>query len=233
MEESKSHLRADYKRELCDALVNSYNTNKYLFETYGEVFTLKRSRDKKDKIKTPSLDHTERRKEGSRVKMLNHLGIQSPRKEPSHTVGESGVQQNQEFYTGNNDEQPDDKVASKVDWFKKPKRPSTPDPDWNKRQHVDFRPSQTWISNISRAKNPPTSFDELMDTPIDFSVFVMNQLKITNLTQELLVGPAFNLLKGTCKSHTELEYHFEECFKATTERLDWHNPKGKQYPFDL
>nr|GEY35600.1 reverse transcriptase domain-containing protein [Tanacetum cinerariifolium] len=32
---------------------------------------------------------------------------------------------------------------------------------------------------------------------------------------------------------TELEYHFEECYKATTDRLDWHNPKVKQYPFDL
>ncbi|GKD36294.1 hypothetical protein Tco_1251803 [Tanacetum coccineum] len=51
--------------------------------------------------------------------------------------------------------------------------------------------------------------------------------------RELLVGPAFNLLKGTCKSLTKLEYHFEECSKAITERLDWHNPEGKPYPFDL
>nr|GEV47749.1 hypothetical protein [Tanacetum cinerariifolium] len=80
---------------------------------------------------------------------------------------------------------------------------------------------------------PPISFDELMDTPIKFYAFVMNRLNITNLTKELLVGSAFNLLKGTCKSLTELEYHFEECSKATTERLDWHNPKGKPYPFDL
>ncbi|GJS39710.1 hypothetical protein Tco_0564753 [Tanacetum coccineum] len=36
-----------------------------------------------------------------------------------------------------------------------------------------------------------------MDTPINFSAFVMNRLNITNLTQELLVEPAFNLLKGT------------------------------------
>ncbi|GKD50041.1 hypothetical protein Tco_1279017, partial [Tanacetum coccineum] len=50
----------------------------------------------------------------------------------------------------------------------------------------------------------------IMDTPIDFSAFVMNQLNIINPTQEILVGPAFNLLKGTCKSRTELEYHFEE-----------------------
>ncbi|GJZ77773.1 hypothetical protein Tco_0642445 [Tanacetum coccineum] len=66
--------------------------------------------------------------------------------EPSHTVDDLGVQQDQEFDTGNNDEQPVDKEVSKADWFKKPKRPPTPDSDWNKRQHVDSQPPQTWIS---------------------------------------------------------------------------------------
>ncbi|GKG61755.1 hypothetical protein Tco_0623472, partial [Tanacetum coccineum] len=31
--------------------------------------------------------------------------------------------------TGNNDEQPADKEVSKADWFKKPKRPLTANPD--------------------------------------------------------------------------------------------------------
>nr|GEZ39614.1 hypothetical protein [Tanacetum cinerariifolium] len=61
----------------------------------------------------------------------------------------------------------------------------------------------------------------------------MNHLKIDNLTQEILIGPAFNLLKGSCRSFTELEYHFEECYKAINDRLDWHNPKGHEYLFDL
>nr|GEZ77825.1 hypothetical protein [Tanacetum cinerariifolium] len=30
-----------------------------------------------------------------------------------------------------------------------------------------------------------------------------------------------------------LEYHLEECSKATAERLDWHNPENKPYPFNL
>ncbi|GKE97378.1 hypothetical protein Tco_0020729, partial [Tanacetum coccineum] len=54
MEESKSHLRADYKKKLYDALVESYNTDTDLFNTYGEVFTLKRSRDDSDKDQDPS-----------------------------------------------------------------------------------------------------------------------------------------------------------------------------------
>ncbi|GKB55475.1 hypothetical protein Tco_0906228 [Tanacetum coccineum] len=64
-------------------------------------------------------------------------------KEPSHTVKDSDMQPDQELVTGDNDEQPADKEVTKADWFKKPERPPTPDPDWSKRQHVDFRPPQT------------------------------------------------------------------------------------------
>ncbi|GKB10424.1 hypothetical protein Tco_0844347 [Tanacetum coccineum] len=205
MEESKSHLRADYKRKLYDALVEFYNTDKDLFNTYGEAFTLKRSRDDQDKDRDPSARSDRGTKRRKSSKDVGHPEIQGQRK----------------------------KEVSKVDWFKKPKQPLTPDSDWNKRQHVDFRPPQTWISQVARAKEARTSFDELMDTLFDFSAFVLNRLNIKDLTQEILVGPAFKLLKGTCKSLTELEYHLEECSKATIERLDWHNPKGKPYPFDL
>ncbi|GKD80528.1 hypothetical protein Tco_1347367, partial [Tanacetum coccineum] len=62
---------------------------------------------------------------------------------------------------------------------------------------------------------------------------VLHNLKIENLTQEHLVGPAFNLLKVTCKSRVELEFHFEKCYKAVTDKLDWHNLEGHEYPFDL
>ncbi|GJV04271.1 putative ribonuclease H-like domain-containing protein [Tanacetum coccineum] len=46
-------------------------------------------------------------------------------------------------------------------------------------------------------------------------------------------GKSFELMKGTCKSLTELEYFCEEVYKATTEKLDWINPEGRQYPHDL
>ncbi|GJV79221.1 hypothetical protein Tco_1515091 [Tanacetum coccineum] len=72
-----------------------------------------------------------------------------------------------------------------------------------------------------------------MSTPIEFSAFIMNGLKINNLTQETLLGPTFRLLKGTHSNYAELEYDFEECYKALLEKLDWENPKGDDYPFDL
>ncbi|GKA65412.1 hypothetical protein Tco_0765119 [Tanacetum coccineum] len=86
---------------------------------------------------------------------------------------------------------------------------------------------------MAREEGPRESFDELMDTPLDFLAFMMNQLKIDTLTPELLAGLTFELMKGTCKSLVELEYLFEKAYKATMDRLDWHNPEGQQYPHDL
>nr|GFD36306.1 hypothetical protein [Tanacetum cinerariifolium] len=76
-------------------------------------------------------------------------------------------------------------------------------------------------------------FNELMDTPVDFSAFLMNRLKVDTLTPELLAGPTYKLLKGSCKSLVELKYQLEEVYKATTDQLDWVNPKGQQYPHNL
>ncbi|GJU42036.1 hypothetical protein Tco_1194993 [Tanacetum coccineum] len=91
---------------------------------------------------------------------------------------------------------------------------------------------QPWLSNLAQ-QDPRESFDELTDSTFDFSAFVMNRLNVQTLTPELLAGPTFELMKGTCKSLTELEYFCEEVYKATTEKLDWINPEGRQYPHDL
>nr|GEU51592.1 hypothetical protein [Tanacetum cinerariifolium] len=153
--------------------------------------------------------------------------------EPVLETADTEMSLNQGEDLGNTDDQPNVEATSKDDLFKKPERLPTPDSNWNTTKSVDFRPPQTWISKIAKARKPPLTFDELMSTPIDFFAYVMNNLKIENLTQEYLVGPAFNLLNGTCKSRVELEYHFKECYKAVIDRLDWTNPEGHEYPFDL
>nr|GEV89281.1 hypothetical protein [Tanacetum cinerariifolium] len=157
------HILELIKKKLYDALVESYNTDKDLFNTYGEVFTLKSSRDDRDKDRDPSAGSdrgTKRRKsskeaESSRDSRSKEKKSSSTSKdasqsqhkhssksahveEPSHTINDSGAQQDQEFDTVDNDDQPADKEVTKDDWFKKPERPPTPDSDWNKRQHVDF-----------------------------------------------------------------------------------------------
>nr|GEV73845.1 reverse transcriptase domain-containing protein [Tanacetum cinerariifolium] len=88
-------------------------------------------------------------------------------------------------------------------------------------------------STLDKQADSRTSFNELMDTPVDFSAFLMNQLKVDTLTPELLVGPTYELMKGSCTSLVELKFFLEEVYKATTDQLDWYNAEGQQYPHKL
>nr|GEU31688.1 retrovirus-related Pol polyprotein from transposon TNT 1-94 [Tanacetum cinerariifolium] len=92
---------------------------------------------------------------------------------------------------------------------------------------------QPCISELAKQADSRSSFNELMDTPLDFSNFLMNRLRVDTLTPKLLAGSTYELMKGSCKSLIELEYHLEEVYKATTDQLDWVNPKGQQYPHNL
>nr|GEZ80334.1 hypothetical protein [Tanacetum cinerariifolium] len=49
---------------------------------------------------------------------------------------------------------------------------------------------------LDRNDDPRESFNVLMDTPLDFSAFVLNWLNVDTLTPELLVSPTFELMKG-------------------------------------
>nr|GEZ87148.1 hypothetical protein [Tanacetum cinerariifolium] len=59
---------------------------------------------------------------------------------------------------------------------------------------------QPWISEQAKQADSCSSFNELMDTLVYFSAFLMNQLKVDTLTLELLAGPTYELMKGSCKS---------------------------------
>ncbi|GKB89545.1 hypothetical protein Tco_0961817 [Tanacetum coccineum] len=135
-------------------------------------------------------------------------GKSTQAEEPEFEAADIEMQQDQGSEFGHTD-----------DWFQKLNKPPTPNRAWNKSKSVDFRPPYKWIGNIAKAIQPPRMFDELLSTPIDFSAY----------------GPAsFNpVLKGSCKSFAELEFHFEECYKAVNDRLDWNNPEGHEYTFDL
>nr|GFC98298.1 hypothetical protein [Tanacetum cinerariifolium] len=142
--------------------------------------------------------------------------------EPSHSMFETGA-----------DDQPIVQTSQHPEWFSQPKRPPSPDCDWNKTLPATQRDAQSWISIIARQTDAHSSFNELLDTLIDFSNFIMNRLDVATLTPALLAGPTYKLMRGSCNSLTELEYHLEEVYKATTDQLDWVNPEGQQYPHNL
>ncbi|GJT40544.1 putative reverse transcriptase domain, ribonuclease H-like domain, aspartic peptidase domain protein [Tanacetum coccineum] len=140
IEEHKSYLRADYKRELYDLPLN--DNSKDQDPSTGSDRGTKRRKSSKDTelsrdLKSKDSKSTSSSKGTSRSQHKSS-GKSAHIEEQSYTVDDSGVQQNQKFDTGNNDEQPDDEVVSKSDWNKKPEQPPNPDPDWNKRQHDYF-----------------------------------------------------------------------------------------------
>ncbi|GJR68549.1 hypothetical protein Tco_0014614 [Tanacetum coccineum] len=113
-----------------------------------------------------------------------------------------------------------DQPQGKPNWFKQPPRPPTPDPEWNQDQAVDNGPEQTWLNDLVNVEKDSLTFNELIATPIDFSKFDMNRLKLDKISKADSVGPVYKLLKGTCKSNIKLEYNMEQCYNSLMDKLD-------------
>ncbi|GJR82343.1 hypothetical protein Tco_0153128 [Tanacetum coccineum] len=258
MEANNSINRSDIQRQLYKALVEAYEADKILLDTYGDTVTIKRPRDGADDDQEPSAGTdrgSKRRRSGKEPASTSapsetttktagkttSTGSKTHKKSASQSapVGEAMQSTDvfegpadQEFETGVQDEQAEEEVQHLPDWFQQPTRLPSPDHAWNKSVPAVHESVQPWLSNLAQ-QDPRESFDELTDSTFDFSAFVLNRLNVQTLTPELLAGPTFELMKGTCKSLTELEYFCEEVYKATTEKLDWINPEGRQYPHDL
>ncbi|GJY34008.1 hypothetical protein Tco_0418477 [Tanacetum coccineum] len=219
IKKSKSYLTALEHRECYESLIKSYNLDKDFFSSY-DVYSLKHNQKDKDKDEDPSAGSD------------RGLKKRKTRKDVDATTDQEGN-------LGDNDDEPNKEVASRRDWFKKPSPPQEPtDLDWNIGKTPQKGPTQKWLTTLAASYSSSTDkslkdFNELMRTLIDFSGYILNGLKIESLTQEIMLGPAFRLLKGTRKNYVELEYDFEECYKALSKKLDWENPDCGDYLFDL
>ncbi|GJV94314.1 hypothetical protein Tco_1545891 [Tanacetum coccineum] len=83
--------------------------------------------------------------------------------------------------------------------------------DLNETTHLEFITGDDDVIPTREVQDEPQqaedqtlraiSFDEFMATPINFSAFMINRLKIDHLTQELLTGPTYDLIKGMPYPH--------------------------------
>nr|GFB74178.1 hypothetical protein [Tanacetum cinerariifolium] len=234
MEGNKSIQRSDEQQNLYKALVEAYDADKAILDTYGESTILKRRR-KDDDQEGPSAGSdrgSKRQKEGGEHASASTPSETATREEPVQTTCQMEEPLHPVFETGA-DDQPIVQTSQHPEWFSQPRRPPLPDRDWNKTLPAAQRDAQSWISDIARQTDARSSFNELLDTPIDFSDFIMNRLNVDTLTPEILAGHTYELMRGSCTSLTELKYHLEEVYKATTDQLDWVNPEGQQYPHNL
>nr|GEY30554.1 hypothetical protein [Tanacetum cinerariifolium] len=228
MEGNKSIQRSDAQRNLYNALVDAYESDKIILDTYGETVTLKRRRnDDEDKDEEPSAGPdrgSKRRREGKEPESAST---------PSDTATKSAGRST----TGSKSRQAS---ASESVFAEEPvqttsrfEEPSHPMVETGAEDQPIVQSSQHPECELAKQADSRSSFNELLDTPLDFSNFIMNRLRVDTLALELLVGPTYELMKGSCTILIELEYHLEEVYKATTDQLDWVNPEGQQYPHNL
>nr|GFA65584.1 hypothetical protein [Tanacetum cinerariifolium] len=215
------------------ALVKAYDADKTILDTYGESTILKRRREDDDQ-EGPSAGSdrgSKRRRKGG-----EHASASTPSETGTGSAGRSTTGSQSRQLSASESalaEEPVQTTCQMEEPSHLPRRPPSPDHDWNKTLPAAQGDAQSWISKLARQTDACSSFNELLDTPIDFSNFIMNRLGVATLTPELLAGPTYELMRGSCNSLTELEYHLEEVYKETTNQLDWVNPEGQHYPHNL
>ncbi|GJS38652.1 hypothetical protein Tco_0563695 [Tanacetum coccineum] len=203
IQKSKSYRDTQEHKYLYDTLVKSYKLEKDLFESYGKVYSLKRDREDKDKDEDPPSGSDQGLKKRKTSKDAK-LSRGSKSKELKSSSSKGSKSQSKSSGKSAQAEEPVFKTAET-------EMPLNQGDDLgNTDDHLNVEAAIMDDCKIAKVGKPSLTFDELMSTPIYFIAYVINNLKIENLTQEYLVGPAFNLIKGTCKSRVELEYHFKE-----------------------
>nr|GEU39445.1 hypothetical protein [Tanacetum cinerariifolium] len=181
MESNKSIHRSDEQRNLYKALVDAYECNKIILDTYEGMVTLKRRRDDEDKDKEPfaGSDRGSKRKRAGK----EPESTSAPKEKASKTSGKSTE--------GSKSHQ---KTASESTPVEKPMQTTQ---DLEEPSHQEFETGAADDQPIAEASQHPDSF-------------LMNRLKVDTLTPELLDGPTYELMKGSCKSLVELEFFLEE-----------------------
>ncbi|GKD41999.1 hypothetical protein Tco_1266644, partial [Tanacetum coccineum] len=176
--------------------LTEFELKKILINKIDEMYSLKKSQKDKEKDEDPSAgsDRELKKRKTSKDAELT----KGPKAKESQSGSSKGAKsQSKSSGKSIQSEEPEFEVADSDIPQDQEENLEPIDPDWNDGKTLQQRPTQSWLMTLaSYADKPLKTFDELMSTPIDFSAYIMNGLKITNLTQETLLGPAFKLLKG-------------------------------------
>nr|GEX59239.1 hypothetical protein [Tanacetum cinerariifolium] len=155
MEGNKSIHRSNEQRNLYNALVKAYESDKIILDTYGDTVTLKRRRDDDaDKDEEPSAGSDrgpKRRREGKKPESASAPKEKATRstgkstqgsksqqtstsestttEEPMQTTHKMEEPSHPEFKTGTPDDQPIAETSQHPEWFSQQKKHPTPDRD--------------------------------------------------------------------------------------------------------
>ncbi|GJZ90930.1 hypothetical protein Tco_0662857 [Tanacetum coccineum] len=142
MESNKSIHRSDEQKNLYKALVDAYESDKLILDTYGDTVSFKRRRDDEDKDEEPSAGSnrgSKRRRAGKEPESTSapkektskttgkstegskshhkSAGESAQAEEPMHTAKDLEEPTHQEFKTRVTEDQPDEETSQLPDWF--------------------------------------------------------------------------------------------------------------------
>nr|GEY67643.1 hypothetical protein [Tanacetum cinerariifolium] len=167
IEGNKSIRRSNEQMNLYKALVEAYESDKIILDTYGDTVTLKRRRDddaNKDEEPSAGSDRgSKRRREGKEPESASTPNEKDTKsagkstqgsksrqtsasesataKEPMQTTFEMEEPSHREFETGA-DDQPIVEPSQHPEWLSQQKKPPTLDRDWNKTLPANHRSIQ-------------------------------------------------------------------------------------------
>nr|GEU82490.1 hypothetical protein [Tanacetum cinerariifolium] len=181
MKGNKFIHRSDEQRNLYKALVEAYESDKIILDTYGDIVTLKRlMMMMRKKMKNPSLDQT-RGPRGSKSQQKT-ASESAPAKEPMQTTQDLEEPSHQEFETGVAYDQPITEASQHPEWFQQQKKPPTPDRDWNNTLSATHESIQPDDENLYKFKE--SDFKRLRIQDIEDMLLLLVQGKLINLTVE-------------------------------------------------
>ncbi|GJV89349.1 hypothetical protein Tco_1533287 [Tanacetum coccineum] len=181
MERNKSIHRSNEQKNLYKALVDAHESDKLILDTCGDNVSFKRHRDDEDKDEEPSAGSNWGSK---RIRA---------RKEPQSTSA------------------PKEKTSKTTSKSTKGSKSHHKSAGESAQTLPDAHgPVQPWLSSLAQIEDPRESFNELIDTPLDFLAFMMKRLKVDTLTTELLADLTFELMKGSCKSLSQVPVSYDK-----------------------
>nr|GFA93420.1 hypothetical protein [Tanacetum cinerariifolium] len=176
IEGNKSIQRSDEQKNLYKALVDAYESDKIILDTYGETDTLKRRRDddedKEEEYSAGPDRGSKRRREGKEPESASapsETATKSPDRSTTRSKSRQASASESAF------------AEEPVQTTSQMEEPShlefETDRDWNKTLPAVYGSIQPWISELAKQADSRSSFNELMDTPLDFCNFIMNRLR--------------------------------------------------------
>ncbi|GKD67018.1 hypothetical protein Tco_1309126, partial [Tanacetum coccineum] len=152
MESNKSIHRSDEQKNLYKALVDAYESDKHILDTYGDTVSFKRRIDDEDKDEESSAGSnrgSKRSRAGKEPKSTSTAGKSAQTEEPMHTTEDLEEPAHQEFKIGVTNDQPNEETSQFPYWFQRPTKLPSPDRDWNKTLPDAHEPVQPWLSSLA------------------------------------------------------------------------------------